>query len=180
MAAFRFPTLGAVLSQVGSAARRRVKLRRTRLASRWFGNTASRLGLAMAASLIFGAFPPAQAAEPTKKPGAGQYFNISPVGVPVISNGRLVNYVFVALRLNIRPGLDATAIGRKEPFFRDALVRLGHRVALNPPHDLNRLDEPTVKARMMAESARIAGPGVVTSVEILSQAPQHRLVPSAP
>ena len=138
------------------------------------------LAVAIVAALLLAVADPSHAAEPPKKAGAAQAFDISPVGVPVISNGRLVNYVFVALRLNIRPGLDPTIVAKKEPFFRDALVRLSHRTALNPPRDFNQLDDRTLKARMMAESVRIAGPGVVTSVEILSQAPQHHLDPPTP
>ncbi len=100
---------------------------------------------------------------------------MSPVGVPVVSHGRLVNYVFVTLRLTFKPGVDMVRLREKEPYFRDALVRLASRAPLNPPDDLNSLNAVRLKAEMAAAGAQIAGPGAVTGVTIVSQAPQHRL-----
>ena len=80
----------------------------------------------------------------------------------------------VTLRRNLRSSADAAPLREKEPYFRDALVRLSHRRPLNPPDDLTRLDDRLLIANMMTESARIAGPGVVKGVSIVSEAPQHR------
>ena len=47
--------------------------------------------------------------------------------MPIVVDGQLVNYVFVYVRLNLTSGANATRLREKEPFFRDALVRAGHR-----------------------------------------------------
>ena len=128
----------------------------------------------LAAPAIYAAGPAAAAEAPKSGKASGQYVDMSPVGVPVIWRGRLVNYVFVTLRLTIRPGVDVMKLREKEPYFRDALVRLAHRSPLNPPNDFTRVDEPALKTKMLAESARIVGPGQVTSVQVVTQAPQRR------
>lgn len=110
-----------------------------------------------------------------KEEAVGQYVDLSPVAMPVLDGRRLRNYVFVAVRLNLSPRADALKWREKEPWFRDAMVRAGHRAAFNPPNDWSSLDQRRFKAMMMAESARIAGPGVVTSVTITNQTPQRRM-----
>ncbi|MCC7268422.1 MAG: hypothetical protein IT546_13950 [Caulobacteraceae bacterium] len=130
------------------------------------------LALALAAATA-----PAQASSPPKqeKAQAGQYVDLSPVGLPIVGDGRLVNYAFVYVRLNLAPSADAAKLRAKEPFFRDALVRLGHRTPLNPPDDYSRIDEARLKSALLREAAAIAGPGVITSVVVTSQAPQHQV-----
>lgn len=105
----------------------------------------------------------------------GQYVDVLPVGLPVVSHGQLVNYVFVYLRLNLAPSADAIRLREKEPYFRDALVRSAHRSPFSVPGDVNRVDDSRLCAAMMREAAAIVGPGVVRSVVVTSQAPQHRL-----
>ncbi|HSV03371.1 MAG TPA: hypothetical protein VLI41_09210 [Phenylobacterium sp.] len=125
----------------------------------------------IAAALLLSFAAPAAAA-PAQ---VGQYVDILPVGLPVVAQGRLVNYVFVYLRLNLAPAADALRLRDKEPYFRDALVRSAHRTPFGAPGDVNRIDEPRLCAAMMREAAAIAGPGVVRSVVVTSQTPQHRL-----
>ena len=132
---------------------------------------------AFAALLLSGLAPALTEADPAAKSGTGQYLDISPVGVPVISRGRLVNYVFVTLRLTLRPGADPVVLRQKEPYFRDALVRFSHRTPLNPPGDLNRLDDRALRAEIMAESVRIIGPGVVTAVLVEKEIAQRKVEP---
>ncbi len=38
-----------------------------------------------------------------------------------------MNYVFVIVRINLTTTANAAQLREKEPFFRDALVRAGHR-----------------------------------------------------
>ncbi len=132
-----------------------------------------RLIAAVSALPLIAAAGAVLAASPARRP-AGQFLDMAPVGVPVVWRGRLVNYVFVTLRLGLRSSADSAKLRDQEPYFRDALVRLAHRRPLNRPGDLTRLDDRLLQATMMAQSALIAGPGVVTSVSIVSEAPQHR------
>ena len=118
---------------------------------------------------------PALAAEKSgkdSKEGGGQYVNISPVAAPIVLNGQLINYVFVTVRLNLAPNVDALRMREREPYYRDALVRAAHRKPFVKPGDYTHVDEPALKSAMMAEAVRVAGPHVVTSVEILSSQPQ--------
>ena len=114
------------------------------------------LPLAFAASAAF-----AQAKE------AGNYVDLAPVPLPVVASGRLVNYVFVYMRINLVAGADTPRWRDKEPYFRDALVRLGHRTPFTWPADYTRLDEARLKAALYQAAVGVTGPGVVASVEIL-------------
>ena len=133
--------------------------------------------LVLIVALLLGASPAMAAGAPKKdaKAPAGQYVDLSPVGLPVMGEGRLVNYAFVYVRLNLSPSADMVKLRAKEPMFRDALVRLGHRTPLNKPDDYMRIDEARLKSGLMREVVAIAGPGAVTSIAVTSQAPQHRV-----
>ena len=107
-----------------------------------------------------------------KEPDTGQYVNISPVAAPIVLRGRLINYIFVTVRLNLAPNVDGSRMRDKEPYFRDALVRAAHRTPFVKPGDYTHVNEPMLKAALMAQAVRIAGPGVFTGVEIMSAQPQ--------
>jgi hypothetical protein len=98
---------------------------------------------------------------------AGQFVDLSPVGMPVVVNGRLVNYVFVYVRINLTPSAELARWRDREPYFRDALVRLGHRTPFTVPSDYTRIDEVRLKAALFQAAAAITGPGAVASIEIL-------------
>jgi hypothetical protein len=98
---------------------------------------------------------------------AGNYVDLAPVPLPVVVNGRLVNYVFVYMRINLVAGADTPHWRDKEPYFRDALVRVGHRMPFTWPADYTRLDEARLKAALYQAAVAVTGPGVVASVEIL-------------
>ena len=128
--------------------------------------------LTASAALALGVAPAAGAAP--EKPVVNAV-DLNKVGLPIVWRGRLVNYVFVALRLRLPPGRDGQALRAREPYFRDALVRAGHRTPFVDPSDLSRVDERAVDAAMLREARRIAGPGAVVAVEMLSQQPRRRL-----
>ncbi|HEY0436581.1 MAG TPA: hypothetical protein VGC92_08080 [Phenylobacterium sp.] len=115
-------------------------------------------------------------AEEKPKPVVGQYVDLQPVAMPIVANGQLVNYVFVYVRVNLTGGADVTRIRTKEPFFRDALVREGHRTPFVVPGDWQKVDEAKLTAVMTRDAAAIAGPGAVSSVVVTSQAPQRRVI----
>lgn len=136
-----------------------------------------RLGIALIATLFAGS---ALAADPSaKKEGksdVGQYVDLQPIGLPIVSERRLVNYVFVYVRVNLTDGANAAKLREKEPFFRDALVRAGHRSPFTLPSDLSKIDTARLTAALSADAGRIAGPGQIRSIVVTSQAPQKRLV----
>ncbi|HTX48010.1 MAG TPA: hypothetical protein VME40_01350 [Caulobacteraceae bacterium] len=106
---------------------------------------------------------------------AGQYVDLAPVAMPIVVDNHLVNYVFVYIRINLTPAANLEAMRDKEPYFRDALIKLGHRTPFTLPSDYTRLDEGRLKASLYQAAVAIAGPGAIANVQILpGGAPMHR------
>src|SRR3982751_3847436 len=126
--------------------------------------------LIIGCSLLFAAALPAAAAEKEEaKPSTGQYVDISPVALPVVWNGRLINYVFSYVRVNLASNADAIGTRTKEPYFRDALVRIAHRTPFPRLDDFTHIDEAKLKAALTPAVSAIAGPKVVIGVVVTSQ-----------
>jgi hypothetical protein len=132
-----------------------------------------RLAIALTLSLLAA---PALGEEKKKEEGS-QNISISPVALPIVVDGKLVNYVFVTIRLDLAPLTNSLKLREKEPYFRDALVRAGHRTPFTLRSDLTKIDEVRLKSVMMQEATAIAGPGVVRAVVVVSQAPKTMRVP---
>ncbi|MDO9335360.1 MAG: hypothetical protein Q7T61_03075 [Caulobacter sp.] len=129
--------------------------------------------LALAPALL--AASAAQASAPAeKKESGGQYVDLAPIALPVVVGRRLVNYVFVSLRLNLTPSADMAKLRAKEPWFRDAVVRAGHRQPFTDPKNYLVLDAARLKAVLLREAGAIAGPRNFTSVTINSMTPKQR------
>jgi hypothetical protein len=116
----------------------------------------------------------ASASAPPKKGLDGQYVDISPIALPIVLNGRLINYVFVQVRLNLTASADAPKIREKEPWFRDALVRAGHRTPFTKATDYTVIDEARMKAALMREAATITPARNLLSVVVVNQTPKQR------
>ena len=116
----------------------------------------------------------AVAAPSSDAPPAAVTLNLVPLGLPVITEGRLRNYVFLNLRLHLETGQTAEAVRPHDPFIRDALVKAAHRVDFSAAGDWNRLNERVLIAATMAAARVVAGDGVIASVEVLNQAPRRR------
>ncbi|MEO6338667.1 MAG: hypothetical protein ABIO39_01400 [Caulobacteraceae bacterium] len=131
--------------------------------------------LTLALSLLFVAAIPAGAAEKKEegKAAVGQYVDISPVAIPIIWNGRLINYAFTYVRVHLAPNADAIGTRTKEPYFRDALVRIAHRTPFTRLDDFTRIDEAKLRAALLPAVSAIAGPKVVTGVAVTSQQPKR-------
>jgi hypothetical protein len=126
-----------------------------------------------AALALLVAAPAIAADKDAKDAPMGQYVNVSPVAAPIVLDGRLINYIFVTLRIDLASNVDALRMRDKEPYFRDAFVRLAHRHPFVKPGDYTHVDERALKSAMMIEAARITGPRVVTGIEILTAQPQR-------
>jgi len=123
----------------------------------------------------------ARASEPKPERPSGQYVDLSPVALPIVVDGKVVNYVFVYARVNLSASADLQKLRTKEPFFRDALVRAGHRTPFTDPHDYFRVDEVKLKAAFLREAQAIGGSRDVVSVSVESQTPKRRTgIPKPP
>lgn len=131
--------------------------------------SASAAGLAAAAAAAS-----AHAAAPeTANADAAPSANITGVSLPVIADGRLRNYVFVSLKLNLKPGKPVEEVRAKEAYFRDAIVRTAHRAPFTLARDWNRLHEGAINAAMVAIGGVVLGPGFVVGCEVVSQTPRQ-------
>ena len=128
--------------------------------------------LALAPALM--AASAASASEPEKKEAIGQYVDLSPVALPIVVKGKLINYVFASVRLNLSASADAAKLRAKEPYFRDALVRAAHRAPFTNPKSYVELDSARLKSTLLREAGAIAGARNFTGVTITSQTPKQR------
>jgi hypothetical protein len=128
--------------------------------------------LIAAAALALAAGPALAEGAPEKN--VGQYVDLAPVGLPIVADGQLVNYVFVYVRINLTGSANASLWRQKEPYFRDALIRSGHRTPFTVPGDYQVIDVAKLTSTMYRDAVAIAGPGVVKSVVVSSQAPRWR------
>lgn len=131
---------------------------------------------ALIAALMALAASPALAADKKDdgKGDVGQYVDLQAVGLPIVVNRQLVNYVFVYVRINLTSGANVARLREKEPVFRDALVRAGHRTPFTLASDLGAVDVPKLTATLKRDAAAIAGPGQILSVVVTQQAPRRR------
>lgn len=109
--------------------------------------------------------------------GQLKYVDVAPVALPVVQQGKLRNYVFVSVRLHLVADVDAETWRDKEPYFRDALARAGHRTPFVIPGDWMKLDQAALKRSMSAEAIRIAGRNIFSSIEVTRAVPQRWAVP---
>jgi hypothetical protein len=130
------------------------------------------LTLALASSSAFASDVPK-----SKSEESGQYVAVSPVGLPVVAGGKVVNYIFVTVRIDLSPSANAAKLREREPYFRDALVRAGNRTPFTLASDYTKIDEARLVASMTRDAIAIAGPGAVRSVKVVSQAPKSLRVP---
>ena len=115
---------------------------------------------------------------------AGQNVDLAPIAIPIVSGGRVVNYVFLNIRINLTPAANIGNMRAHEPYFRDALIRAAHRTPFSRSDDFNSVDQPRLKAFLLQQVAAFAGPRAVQSIVIVSETPRRRLPsprpPSAP
>jgi len=126
----------------------------------------------IAATAVLSAVGPTARAEDA--PAGGLSLSMPGVGLPIIVDGRLRNYVFVSLRMHLGGSATPETMRLKEAYLRDALVRAAHRTPFVVPDDLTRIDPVALSRSLIRSAATIAGRGSVVRVEIVSQAPRRR------
>jgi hypothetical protein len=134
-----------------------------------------RLRVVILAGLAALAASAARAAETTPKPQDDQAVTLSPVALPIVVDGHLVNYIFATVKVLLKPSADSIALREKEPYFRDALVRAAHRTPFVLPNDYNHVDERKLKAIMTREATVIAGANAIAGIALVEQTPQHQV-----
>ena len=128
----------------------------------------------LASSLILAGTAGTAAAAPSSEPSGPASTNMLGVGLPVISGGRVRNYIFVTLRLVLAPGADMAAVRAKEPFLRDGLVRAAHRTPLPTAADGLSFDPARLTGVVTRMAPTVVGRGLIARVEVAGQAPRRR------
>lgn len=100
--------------------------------------------------------------------------NIAGVGLPIITGGRIRNYVFVTVSLTLGAGFTPDQLRAKEPYFRDALVRASYRTPFVLADDWTQVDAPAVCAMLMRAAPAISGAGSIASAQVAFQTPRRR------
>lgn len=108
------------------------------------------------------------------EPAVAAFLNLPGMGLPIITDGRVRNYVFVVLKLHLGPGHTVEAVRAKEAYLRDALVRAGHRTPFVLANNWTALDTAALSASLIRSASTLIGPSAITRVEIVSQAPRRR------
>jgi hypothetical protein len=114
----------------------------------------------------------AMASEPATT--AGQNIDLAPLALPIVVDGRVVNYVFLNIRINLTSGSVMERFRTQEPYLRDTLIRAGHRTPFTLASDYSRIDQARVKAVLMQAATAIAGRGAIASIVITSEMPRQR------
>ena len=136
------------------------------------------------ASLALLAATPALANSPKKKGKEGEgeekvdpIIKLQSMALPIIVDGRLVNYVFVQASITFKPEILLTVFEGKEPMLRDAIVREAHSKPFMRPDSYVALDDVRLKASILRETNRLIGPGKVAMVTIVKQTPRNFVPP---
>ncbi len=144
----------------------------------------SRRLLLAAACATYGAWaasPAVANAKKEKKEGGEQAldpsYKLGSMTIPIIYNGRIVNYVFVALTLTLTSGTEVQAFKDKEPALRDAIIRAAYRTPFTRADTWKEVDGPRLTGFVMGQCANLFGKGKVASVEIVKQIPRQQLMP---
>lgn len=135
--------------------------------------------MGLAAGVLAGG--PAFARSEKKKEGEEQAldpsYKLGSMTIPIIANGRVVNYVFVALTLKLSSGGDVEGFKAQEPALRDAIMRASYRTPFVRPDTWQEVDGPRLKAFVLSQCAVLFGKGKVASVEISKQIPRQHVMP---
>lgn len=99
------------------------------------------------------------------------------MALPVIANGKLVNYVFLQMTITLKPEVPLTVFEGKEPILRDAIVREAHTKPFVRPDSYVALDEARLKASVLRETNGLIGPGKVATVAVVKQTPRNFVPP---
>ena len=131
------------------------------------------LAAVAAALLVFGvaplvAAPAAHAAGSGEaaKADAERYIEADNVITPVLRNGKLANYLFVSVRVDLPDQGDIWRLRSRSHFLRDALLRATHRAALADAADDRKLNQAVALAAFRAAAVEVLGANGVKSVSI--------------
>ncbi len=118
-------------------------------------------GLAFGAIELFGAGDVAPVESDARAP---VFVTLEPFVVPVIREGRVVKQVSLTIILDLADPHAETEVAAKMPYLRDAFLTRLHDLMGRRSRDGRTFAPEVVKRRLLAESERVPGAGVVRDV----------------
>lgn len=88
------------------------------------------------------------------------------VVTPVVRDGKLVNYLFVTVEVELADGANALKLRDRAAFLRDSLLRAGHRASLADPADDKRLNYAAANPVFAAAATEALGAQNIKKVTI--------------
>jgi hypothetical protein len=112
--------------------------------------------------------PAAWASEPSKKEEvAADRKVVAPnVVTPIVRDGKLVNYLFVTIEVELADGANVMQLRDRAAFLRDSLLRATHRAALGDPVDDKRLNYAAASPVFAAAATEALGRQNIKKVTI--------------
>jgi hypothetical protein len=105
--------------------------------------------------------------QPSAEAESARTMDATHIAVPVVRDGRLVNYLFVSVRIDVAPGVDLWSTRERAHFLRDALVRAAHSADLADPARDDRLNNAVATAAFRAAAQQALGQRAVRGVSII-------------
>ncbi len=121
------------------------------------------LAFALTASPAF-----SSGAKSSVKPEIIEGLEVFNVPMPVGRGGKLINYLYVSVKLMPAPHSDIWKMRESTHFLREGMVLAGHRADLSDPNNPEKIDTKRVTAMVALEAAKIYGAGAIKKVEITS------------
>jgi hypothetical protein len=84
---------------------------------------------------------------------------------PVVANGELHYYVYLAIRLELNELSQRSLVLDKVPYLQDAFLREVHRASIALDNDPNVIDGQGLMARLTGVCEKVLGGGVVKRIE---------------
>jgi hypothetical protein len=109
-----------------------------------------------------------------KKDAGDPFVRISQVGIPVVVNNRVVNYVFVNIKIMLSPKGDMVKLQEKEPYFRDMVIKAAHKHDFMLDGRQDTLDEVKLNKVLSPQFSQLAGKGTIKTIVIITQAPKKK------
>lgn len=101
-------------------------------------------------------------------------YDMTMIGLPVIRDGRLLNYVFVNMKLHLAQGVRPETVQPKEALIRDAVVRAGHSRPFVLADKNTELNLTALTAEVLRQANHHLGRAAVTRVEVVNQMARRR------
>lgn len=113
----------------------------------------------------------AEAAKAKEEADSNRTIDIQSVPAPIFANGKLNNYIFLTIKLEMAKGQNVLRQREQVHFVRDALIRNLHKTSVGKAGKPDELDEALAIQLIQASAAKVFGEKAVASVTIVSAEP---------